>query len=177
MCLSSSKVWVKQLWRWQSNDGKTFKMANRGEGFPQRKDTFPSPPSPQPRGSLMSDGNCTPVTNITPALSLGAGSVGRSGPGAACPLLPTRAPFSWGFSRRFQRKQVVNHWAGSFWVKAEDRVITQLSPSRWRELRAQERANPHEFIGGWGKQEPRCFALPLCPPKAHREAIHRGGCR
>lgn len=55
-------------------------MANRGEGFPRRKDTFSSPPPPS-QGFLMSDVNCTPVLNITPQLSLGAGSVGRSGLG------------------------------------------------------------------------------------------------
>lgn len=40
MCLSSSKVWVRQLWKWLFNDCKTFKTANGGEVLPWRKDTF-----------------------------------------------------------------------------------------------------------------------------------------
>lgn len=59
---------------------------------------FSSPPSPpSTRGFLMSDVKCTSVINITPQLSLGAGSVGRSGLGDSISPGPHTGSFELGF--------------------------------------------------------------------------------
>lgn len=169
MCLSSSKVWVRHLWRWQSNDCKTFKMANRGESFPQRKDTFSSRPS-SPCDFLMSDVKCTPVTNITPQLSLGAGSVGRSGLGdSICPG-PHTGSSQLGFQLAVPEK-------GRWWSRGES-LSWQLLSQGWGkayyttltfgvESSGKSKPTPvHRQLGKAG-------ALMLCSPKTHREAIHR----
>lgn len=123
MCLSSSKVWARQLWRWRSNDRKPFKMANGGEGFPRRKDTFSSPPPPW--GFLMSDVKCTAVINKTPTAVTGGWERGQEWDGDSISPGPHRGSFQLGFQRAVPRKAGgeagVNHWAGRFWVKAEER--------------------------------------------------------
>lgn len=61
-----------------------------------------------PRPFLMSDAKCTPVINITSSCHLGLGAWGGVGWwGQQLSLPPTQeVGFGWGFSSRFQRKQV-----------------------------------------------------------------------
>lgn len=160
MCLSSSKVWVRQLRRWLSNGCKAFRRAKGEEVLLWRKSTFFFCPLPH---FLMSDANCTPAVNITLQLSFGTGSLEVSGLVETTALLaPPMGSFWLGFQLRVPEKAGggagVNHWAGSLWVKVEEGVVTQLSRVGWGATGAQEREKPtqtHRLLGEVG-------ALTLC---------------